>query len=749
MENLNNIETIIVVGSGGREYSIIKKLHQDCKHKINIICLETNKNDAILDICDLVITVDNNNLSEIVEHIVINPKYQNIRFAIVGPENFLKYGVANIFKSYNISCIGPTECLSRLETSKSFCRNFLNKYSDLSCFSPNFKVVTNLDSLETIANSFKQEIVIKRDGLCRGKGVYVENSDFIRENINKLHFDKSESLVIEEKLYGDEYSLMSFVDTNGNMAHFPPIKDYKRLYDGNMGCNTGGMGCIIDSNNTLPYLTENDIKLSRDINERVIKHINNEIKGERYVGVLYGSFMKTKDGNIKIIEYNCRFGDPECILALNQLQTNFYDICIDIIDGNLKYDLDFSNKAAICVYVVPKLYCINQRLNKYDIYFDKAFNKNNLIYSNIEIDNGHIYSLGSRCFAICKSNTSLYECFHSIYSELSKVYGYLHYRCDIGAEYMSNYEQSGVSIDLADNSLNKVKNLILSTYNKNITSEYGSFGGEIKIDNTILVASIDGVGTKTAFARKVYGAECFKNLGKDIVAHSINDILVQGATPLCFLDYFGTNTLKQNEFINFISGVSDYCKKYGNISILGGETAEMPLIYNTDMTDLVGCILGIKNTNFFKHPIQSGDIILNISSNGPHTNGFTLINKIFENYENNELIETLLTPHRCYLNEVNEFIDKFGYDNIHGMCHITGGGVHGNLKRVIKDCEYQLFDTILPDWCEDIMKIGKIDINEMLKVFNCGYGFIIITNSNILKKINTLGYKIDHIGNIK
>ena len=204
------------------------------------------------------------------------------------------------------------------------------------------------------------------------------------------------------------------------------------------------------------------------------------------------------------------------------------------------------------------------------------------------------------------------------------------------------------------------------------------------------------------------------------------------------------------ELVKFIEGVADYCKKYGNIPILGGETAEMPIVYKSDMTDLVGCIIGTKNNSFFKHKIHSGDIILNIPSLGPHTNGFTLLNKIFENSDSNKFIEELLTPHRCYLNEIYEFVDTFGYDSIHGMCHITGGGIHGNMARIIKpDVSYKLYDTIVPNWCKIVMKLGGIDLDEMLKVFNCGYGFILIVPSNILNKTNKLSYNIEHIGYIQ
>ena len=133
-----------------------------------------------------------------------------------------------------------------------------------------------------------------------------------------------------------------------------------------------------------------------------------------------------------------------------------------------------------------------------------------------------------------------------------------------------------------------------------------------------------------------------------------------------------------------------------------------------------------------------------------HTNGFTLINKLFDKglLKNDRLIEQLLNPHKCYLDEINEFVQKMGIDNINGLCHITGGGIHGNLKRIIRDHQYQLFDKSLPDWCLEIKEISQMEEEELYDVFNCGYGFVVICNSSILSEMNKLSFEIEHIGNI-
>lgn len=740
---------ILVLGTGGREYAIVKRLKEDSiKLNINIkiLCLLTNINDKIKDYCDVIPSEDN-----LIEKINILIKENKIIMSIVGSEDFLNAGVGDIFNEANIPCLGPNILCSQLETSKFFCRTFINSINKISNYNPKYSIYYSKQDLINnyyhIKNKY-DEFVIKKDGLHRGKGVYVQNNDFDNnlESIESLDLGSS-TLIIEEKLYGEEYSLMSLVDYGNNIVHFPPIRDYKRLENNNLGCNTGGMGCVIDANNTLPFLTKEDIITSQEINEIIIKKCNNSLGN--YRGILYGSFIKTAKG-IKIIEYNCRFGDPESIIGLNLLKNNFYNVCMDFCNGNLK-SLNFSQDASICVYVVPKTYCKQKEKNhKYDLYFNENL-ENDITFSNIEILDNHIYSLNSRCFAITISSNNLYNCYQKIYNKLSNINGYIHYRNDIGKNFLSNYEASGVSIKEASKSLIEIKKSILNTYNENVISEYGSFGGEYKLSSgNILVSSIDGVGTKTILSKNYKGIEGFINLGKDIVGHSINDILVQGAEPLFFLDYYGCNNLDTKELQNFITGVSIQCQKYGKIPILGGETAEMSKVYNKDCTDLIGCIIGLKNEKFFKNNIKTGDLIINLPSIGPHTNGFTLINNLIDANTPENIINTLLNPHKCYLNEIYSFVNKFGYDNLHGMCHITGGGLHDNLKRVIGNMNYNIDidNEPLPDWCNYIKEKGNIDSKEMLNVFNCGYGFILIVSEELESSLHNLNFEYTIIGNI-
>ena len=437
---------ILIVGSGARECMIIKKLLHDSKFTIKITCIGSNKNPYInkhtkLYISDLN-TLNIKNLINIIG---------NTDYAIIGPENPLKLGISDLLESYNIPCIGPLQLYSQIETSKIFARRFIDEIG-FSQYSPNYLILKSGNKiLDFLKNSSIKNLVIKKDGLHGGKGVLVQGIDF--NNINEIEDsfkNIEENILIEEKLEGEEFSLMSISDGNGNVAHFPPIKDYKRLNNNDLGSNTGSMGCLIDKNNTLPFLNDDDITLGETINTKVI-HKLNEL-GEKhnckigYRGILYGSYIKTNDGKIYIIEFNSRFGDPEGIIALNVLKSNFFNICNKIVNGSLTNDLEFNKKAMIGIYLVPKTYP-NKSNDKHDIYISDNVNKSQLIYGNVEEQCDHLYSLSSRSLFYFIEDDDLSICFTKIYNQIKNIVGYFHYRTDIGQKYINSYDSVGVSIE--------------------------------------------------------------------------------------------------------------------------------------------------------------------------------------------------------------------------------------------------------------------------------------------------------------
>ena len=305
----------------------------------------------------------------------------------------------------------------------------------------------------------------------------------------------------------------------------------------------------------------------------------------------------------------------------------------------------------------------------------------------------------------------------------------------------SAYAEAGVNIDSMMTSLKKIKKNVKNTNTLNVLSEIGSFGGLFKSPGKdhILVSSIDGVGTKLMVATL---ANKHNTVGQDLVNHCVNDILVQGATPLFFLDYLGTSSLNPKVFEEVINGFCKACKE-NEMALLGGETAEMPGLYPKNEYDLVGTVIGsVKKDNLITgKKIKKDDLIIGLPSTGLQTNGYSLARKvIFEKAGKklNDLIPNtkttfekgLLAIHKSYLHPIKELMNQI---NINGMAHITGGGLYDNLPRILPknlNAQINISSWKIPELFKFIHHKGKIDIDEMYRVFNMGIGYMIIISPN-------------------
>ena len=256
-----------------------------------------------------------------------------------------------------------------------------------------------------------------------GKGVKVSGEHLMstQEAISYCNqlIDLGGSFIVEEKLLGEEFSLMSFCDGK-TVRHMPAVQDHKRAYDGDVGPNTGGMGCYTDSNHSLPFLTDNELNQAREINERVSTALVKEYN-EGYKGILYGGFMATRDG-VKLIEYNARFGDPEAMNLLTLLDSDFASVCMSMANGSL-VDVKFRNEASVCKYVVPKGYGSNPANDATLIVNDSYREHSDLYYAAVNVnDSGDISTTSSRAAAIVSTG-------HDIATAES--------RCESGLSYIS------------------------------------------------------------------------------------------------------------------------------------------------------------------------------------------------------------------------------------------------------------------------------------------------------------------------
>ncbi len=307
----------------------------------------------------------------------------------------------------------------------------------------------------------------------------------------------------------------------------------------------------------------------------------------------------------------------------------------------------------------------------------------------------------------------------------------------------ASYKSSGVNISQADKVVDAIKPLVKKTFSHNVLSGIGNFGAFYKIDikkykNPVFVSSVDGVGTKLRIAAEL---KKFDTIGEDLVNHCVNDIAVCGAVPLFFLDYYASGKLRSKDAVETIKGIIRGCKN-NDCSLIGGETAEMPGVYSGNDFDLAGTVTGVVEQAgiISSVNVRKGDILIGLESNGLHTNGYSLIRKIFpdkkhlsRHYEelNNSLGNELLKVHRSYLKIIQSSLTKF---KINSISHITGGGIIGNTKRVVpKNLKISI------DWnswqrpfiFDLIRKKGNVGESDMRRTFNLGIGLIFIVPQNI------------------
>jgi phosphoribosylformylglycinamidine cyclo-ligase len=305
-----------------------------------------------------------------------------------------------------------------------------------------------------------------------------------------------------------------------------------------------------------------------------------------------------------------------------------------------------------------------------------------------------------------------------------------------------DYKNAGVDIKKGEETVDRIKPLIKRTLTKNVLSDIGLFGGFFdakfpEYEHPVLVASTDGVGTKLKIAFK---ANKHNTVGHCLVNHCVNDILTSGAKPLFFLDYFATGKLDTDVAVSVIEGFTDGCLENG-CSLIGGETAEMPSMYNDGEYDISGTIIGIveKSKIIDGKNISKGDILIGLPSNGLHTNGYSLArNVLLSKYTIDEFIpqinstlgEELLKIHKSYLKIIEPLLST---NIILGISHITGGGIIGNTKRILpKSLNLQIYWDAwdLPPIFRLIKTVGEISDEEMRQVFNLGIGLIIVVHQS-------------------
>ena len=322
---------------------------------------------------------------------------------------------------------------------------------------------------------------------------------------------------------------------------------------------------------------------------------------------------------------------------------------------------------------------------------------------------------------------------------------------------MLTYKNSGVDKEEGYKSVDMIKQMAVNTYSKKVLNELGSFGAMYKLGrykNPVLVSGTDGVGTKLKLA---FHLKKYDTIGIDCVAMCVNDILCHGAEPMFFLDYLACGKLDAGVSSEIVKGVAEGCLSSG-MSLVGGETAEMPGFYNEGEYDIAGFAVGVveKKKVINGEKIKEGDIIIGLESSGVHSNGFSLVRKLVtdldEEYNGQKISEYLLTPTKIYVKPVSKIIKKF---KVRGMAHITGGGLIENVPRVIPDGLSAVIskDKIKVPEIFTYLQSKGVPEEEMWGTFNMGIGFIIVVKEKdkdkVMKKLSKYGENAYEIGRIE
>ncbi len=427
---------VLLIGSGGREHAIAKALKEG---GAKIYAVMKHKNPGIAKLSEDYIIGDHSSVSFVKNLDWV--KFRKVDFAFIGPEDPLIRGMADMLEDKGIPVVGPRKDAAIIEGSKEFMRDLMKKHGIEGLV--DYYVFTDAKKVEEFLKDYDKPFVIKPVGVTGGKGVWVMGDHFhtkeegIRyaKRVIEEKIGGEGKVIIEEKLVGEEFTLQVFTDGR-NLKGMPLVQDFKRAYEGDLGPNTGGMGSYSMENHLLPFMDDKDYAKAMKILEDIIAAMRRE--GREYRGVLYGQFMLTAEGP-KVIEINCRFGDPEAMNVLSILDSNLVDISWDIIEGRIGKDIKFKNLATVVKYVVPEGYGTSQVMKGEEIKVNpKRIEEEGalLYYASVHEENGRIYTTTSRSLAVVGLGKDLYEAEEIAERALKHISGRIYARHDIAKREM-------------------------------------------------------------------------------------------------------------------------------------------------------------------------------------------------------------------------------------------------------------------------------------------------------------------------
>lgn len=751
---------ILLVGNGGREHALAYKLAQSPLVD-HIFAVPGNGGTAIEQKTSNITSVKQDDFPALLSFALDNA----INLLVPGPEAPLVDGIVDYFNQHGparIAVFGPSKAAAQMEGSKAFAKAFMASNNIPTALSATF---SNFEAGRAYLEAHRDaRLVIKADGLAAGKGVIMPQSH--DEAVDALHATMvtrefgaaGDQVVIEEFLDGEEISILSFTD-GYTVRSLPAAQDHKRVGDGDTGKNTGGMGCYAPTQIAGPALMQ-------QIHDTALQPTIDGMRraGFPMVGCLFTGFMLTKAGP-KVLEYNVRFGDPESQTLLPLLETDLAEILLACTRHTLD-SLTLSVKPLSSVTVVVAAGGYPDSYAKGTLMTLSAPPADSYLFhaGTALAQDGTITTSGGRVIACTAQAPTIREAVAAAYAALEKSISFdrMHYRRDIAArelhrlptttaastdsEKPETYAAAGVSIDAGNELVKRIKPLVKATARPGADASIGGFGGLFSLagagypsTSPRLVFGIDGIGTKLLLAQAVRD---YSTVGTDLVAMNVNDLIVQGAEPLAFLDYYATGHLDVDNASSFVAGVANGCIAAG-CALVGGETAEMAGLYTGDDFDAAGCAIGALPADATVLPdttaMNAGDVLLGLASSGPHSNGYSLVRRLVAKsglgwdaaapWAPGETVgRALLTPTRIYVKPLLKTLAGVP-GAVKGMAHITGGGITDNVPRMLPDglaAHVHMDKWTLPSVFAWFREVGRMEDAEMVRTFNCGVGMVLV-----------------------
>lgn len=768
---------VLVVGNGGREHAISWRLAQS-PLVLKIYVAPGNGGTSTSD--DKVVNVPE--LSGSPKHFDGLQKFaveNNIGLVVPGPEQPLVDGISTVFTKVGIPVFGPSAKAATMEGSKAYSKTFMAKHNIPTAQFRNF---TDVDAAREHIKQVDYKIVLKADGIAAGKGVLIpETKEEALAGLDEIMVAKNfgaagDEIVIEEYLEGDELSILTITD-GYSFFNLPTSQDHKRAGNGDTGLNTGGMGAYAPAPIATPEV------LSK-IDEKIIKPTIDGMRKDGFpmCGVLFTGIMLSPTKEPKVLEYNVRFGDPETqtVLPLLTEDTDLAEVMLAAAEHRLDSVAIKTKPNTYSTTVVMAAGGYPEAYGKGDEITFKATPENTYIFhAGTAEKDGKVVTAGGRVIAATATASTLRESVDKAYVGVDTVsFNKKYNRTDIAHRAFrdadataggSTYAEAGVSVDNGNLLVEQIKAKVKSTARKGADSDIGGFGGLFDLkaagfegENTLLVAATDGVGTKLRIAQIM---DIHDTVGIDLVAMNVNDLVVQGAEPLIFLDYFATGKLDVEVAAKFVSGVADGCVTAG-CALVGGETSEMPGMYDVGHYDTNGTAVGAVHKDKILPKISAmkeGNVLIGLKSDGVHSNGFSLVRHIIDKAglkytnqapwnEKKTIGEELLVPTKIYVKQLLPSIQK---DLLLGMAHITGGGLVENIPRALPKHLQARVDMSKWEVAEIFKwfgKQGRVPYEDLLKTFNLGIGMVLIVEQDkvdsVLSELKQAGEDAVVIGDL-